>query len=598
MRSGLINLNDPRGYLDALLSWSARRVAPFRTLDAGIALLVTSLCSLLVYHNLGNPALTGIDDENIVQVYGRNLANGFGYVYTPHFEHVEGATSPLWVAIHYALFKVSAHPEPYILAISAWLGVMAVYLSLGIARSASAALALPRWALWIPVLAIAAQPDYFAWTVVTLMDQGLWSTIFLALILVLIREVSDPDVPGHASFLGVLLCILGMLTRPESMLVLPLMLGLAGVVVTVNKGLRAAIGYIAPYSVAVIMTLVALTIAREIYFGHPLPNTYYAKISSHPSDNIFHGLQYVEAFLSSNVLILPAVMAIVLGLLIAVPSLWHSFRTATPLKAAHAVMILIGGAVVFVVGVTVVEGGDHFAGFRMLQPYGPLLCIALVFYLPLSVCGGSLSANRFSAVVWIAVLAGLAFTANHSAFASANKEEGIKEEFTIARDGRRMGDLLNTLGGQLPSVGVLPAGGIAMSYNGRVADLLGLNWAAMAHGSGRRTGLPGHSAFNAQVFWTSPPDLMLPEFIDAASPFGEKQLPGHWELSLLKGLMNEQGFRDDYRPVVLHLGGGAEVFAYARVDFLQRVHDDPRVVAMSWERLRPIPRTIAAAQKP
>src|SRR5882757_9935045 len=97
-----------------------------RMLDVVIALITTALCSFLVYRDLGKPMLTGIDDENITQAYGRNLASGFGYVYTPHFEHVEGATSPLWVAIHYLLYKITAHPEPYILICSAALTALAL----------------------------------------------------------------------------------------------------------------------------------------------------------------------------------------------------------------------------------------------------------------------------------------------------------------------------------------------------------------------------------------------------------------------------------------------------------------------------------------
>src|ERR1700754_746170 len=92
-------------------------------LDAVIALLVTALCSLRVYKDLGKPVLTGIDDENITQVYGQNLANGFGYVYTPNFEHVEGATSPLWVAIHWLFYSLTAKPEPFILIFCTFLTV-------------------------------------------------------------------------------------------------------------------------------------------------------------------------------------------------------------------------------------------------------------------------------------------------------------------------------------------------------------------------------------------------------------------------------------------------------------------------------------------
>src|SRR3569833_1697999 len=186
--------------------------------DAVMAIVVSLLCSLRVYKALGKPALTGIDDENITQVYGQNLAHGFGYVYTPNFEHVEGATSPLWVALHWLLYTITAEPEPFILMCSAACTALASFWALGIARTLSHALSRQRWTLWIPVLAIAAQPNYFHWTVVTMMDQGVWSTIVVGLLYVLIREVIDSRALPRASVLGVLLCALSILARPESML--------------------------------------------------------------------------------------------------------------------------------------------------------------------------------------------------------------------------------------------------------------------------------------------------------------------------------------------------------------------------------------------
>jgi hypothetical protein len=561
--------------------------------DVLIAVLLTALSCFVVYLNLGKPPITGIDDENITQVYGRNMANGFGYVYTPHFEHVEGATSPLWVAVHYLFYKVSDQPEPYVLGLSLVLGVLSVYWLLGIARCTAAALGLRNWTVWIPVLALAAYPDYFAWTVLTMMDQGVWSTIFLALVYVLIKEVSDPDAPERVSILGLMLCVLGSVTRPEAMLLLPLMLALAGVVVAVNKGIWVAARYVTPYLVTVAVPLVALTVARKMYFGYPLPNTYYAKVSSHLKDNIVNGLLYLQSFVSSNVLSLPSVMAVILALLIGIQALLTSIRGATRLSTAHAVMLLVGGFLAFVIGITVLEGGDHFAGFRMLQPYMPLACIALMFYVPVFSNRNSLLASRFSAAAWVAVLATLTLYVNHSEFKEANREEGIKEEFTLARHGRLIGELLNTLApGPLPAVGVLPAGGVALAYNGRVADLLGLNWVEMAHASTRRIGLSGHSAFEPQVFWKYRPEIMVPQLIDAKHPFDESQLPSHWDLSHLKGLMNEQRFRDEYRPVLMHLGD-AEIFAYVRNDFADRIGSDPRIVAMTWERFRPIPQVVS-----
>ncbi len=537
--------------------------------------------------------LTGIDDENITQIYGRNLANGFGYVYTPHFEHVEGATSPLWVALHYVLYKITAHPEPYVLMFSAALTALAIYWSLGIARCISAALALPRWALWIPVLAIAAQPNYFHWTVVSMMDQGLWGALVLGLVFVLVRQVSSSEAPERASALGVVLCVSSMLARPESMLLLPAMLALAGVVVAVNRGVGAALRYVAPYYAAVLLTLTALTALRLTYFGYPLPNTYYAKVSSNPIDNIVMGLHYVVWFLSSNILVVPSVLAAALGLMVGVRSLLTSARAGTRLSAAHSAMLLVGGTMAIVIATIILEGGDHFPGFRLFQPYVPLICVALTFYVPLLADWSRLTLSRMSGLAWTAGIVGATILASYSAFPLTNK--GLKEDFTLAVDGRRIGDLLNALPDQpAPDVGVLPAGGIAVTYHGRVVDLLGLNWAEMGHASGRRTGMPGHSAFNLQVFWKHPPAIMLPTLTDQAHPLVEKQTPGGFDLYVLQGLLNETRFRDDYRPVLMHLGDG-EIFAYARADFVDTHSNDPRIVPMAWERFRPPAPTVSVA---
>src|SRR4051794_8062656 len=161
----LVTLDTPAVQSDTTVQ-PVRAVQPARArrfaimLDAVAALIVTVLCSLLVYKDLGKPALTGIDDENITQVYGQNLAHGLGYVYTPNFEHVEGATSPLWVAVHWLFYSVTAEPEPFILISCTLLTGLALYWSLGIARSLAQSLALPPWTLWIAMLATAAQPNY------------------------------------------------------------------------------------------------------------------------------------------------------------------------------------------------------------------------------------------------------------------------------------------------------------------------------------------------------------------------------------------------------------------------------------------------------
>jgi arabinofuranosyltransferase len=428
---------------------------------------------------------------------------------------------------------------------------------------------------------------------VTMMDQGIWGAIILGLVFVLVRQLSFSDASERASLPGVVLCILGVTARPESMLLLPLMLALAGAIVAVNTGVRAALRYVAPYAAAVLLTLAGLTALRLSYFGYPLPNTYYAKVSSNPIDNIVQGIHYVTGFLSSNLLVVPGLLAALLGLMIAAQSWLTSARTRARLPAAHSVMLLIGGTIAFVVGAIVLEGGDHFPGFRMLQPYVPLMCVALTFYVPLLAGWNQLTPSRTSGLAWSACIVAAILVSSYSAFGVSNK--GLKEDFALAQDGRRIGNLLNTLSDQpAPDVGVLPAGGIAVSYEGRVVDLLGLNWVEMAHASGRRTGMPGHSAFNLDVFWKHPPQIMLPELTGPGHPVDEKQTPARFELYVLQGLMNQKPFRDGYRPVFMHLEDG-ELFAYARADFIQAHKGDPRIEPMDWDRFRPVPPTTVTA---
>lgn len=555
-------------------------------LNAALALGITALCSFRVYKALGTPVLTGIDDENITQVYGQNLARGFGYVYTPNFEHVEGATSPLWVALHWLFYSITDQPEPFILICSAASTALAIFWGLGIARTLSRSLNLPRSTFWIPVLAIAAQPNYFHWTVVTMMDQAVWGTIVVGLLYALTREVIDRRAQPRASVLGVLLCALSVLARPESMLLIPAVLAIAAVVVAVNKSIGAAIRYAAPYFVTVFLTLAALTAARLQYFGYPFPNTYYAKVSSNPIDNIVQGLHYVIGFLHSNVLAVPFVLAVVLAVLIGLQALWSSFRSKTPLSAAHSIALLLGGTLAVVFATLILEGGDHFPGFRMVQPYTPLLAVTLLFYVPLLAGWSRLSLSRTAGFIWCAGVVVATFLSGYSAFASSSK--GLVEDFDLAADGRRMGDLLNGLGDLHADVGVIPAGGIAVTYRGRVVDLLGLNWSEMAHASGRRSGMVGHSGFNLEVFWKHPPELMLPELTKPTGPKNLKGMPANFELSVLQGLMNERRFREEYSPVVLHFGDGT-MFAYARESFVDRHQGDSRIELLPWQQLRDAP---------
>ena len=88
----------------------------------------------------------------------------------------------------------------------------------------------------------------------------------------------------------------------------------------------------------------------------------------------------------------------------------------------------------------------------------------------------------------------------------------LKHEFRIAREGRENGDKLTAMFNDLeywPTVAVITAGGNKLHYDGRVLDLMGLNWPEMAHAERQPGGDKNHSAFNREVFYRWMPDILL-----------------------------------------------------------------------------------------
>jgi hypothetical protein len=157
-------------------------------------------------------------------------------------------------------------------------------------------------------------------------------------------------------------------------------------------------------------------------------------------------------------------------------------------------------------------------------------------------------------------------------------------EFEIAREGRRLGSILNELfeGSPPPSVGAVTVGGLAKAYRGRVWDLMGLCWVDMARaGDGRRTRFRNHSAFDAGVFLDSPPDVALVRFLK-----GEQALTiTSFENLLLDGLHHAAPFRARFVPCQIRLAGSERLAFYARKDWLEG-RRDPRITILDWSDVR------------
>jgi hypothetical protein len=569
-----------------------------------LCLGLTVLVSLLLMSRVDGP-IVGFDDANIFFVYARNVAHGHGFVFNPGGERVEGFTSLLWTLLLVPFFYFSLAPERMIV----WLNMVLVSLAVGgLLRATARCLGRSsnprRGLLGAAILGgwIFLSPPYFFWTVLSLMDTGLWAVLNIFFYLACLRPMARGEWLARDAA-GVAVCAsLLVATRPESLATVPLIL----VVLTV-WGLRATgeaaqrRGLLIPW-LAFALTSLAILSFRKLYFGYLAPNTYYAKVSAERLDNAVAGLIYD----------------------------WHIFHWSVP--CAVGAVAALGGAAWFVkdwvagrgraapgggrlsapaglnaafvltaLGLPLVGGGDHFGSFRFIQPYWPFFMLTPLMMWPrLSSTRFGLSAPRLGKPALMLALTMLiidAFSTRDNWTSQLHSEPKLLWEFVLAQKGRTVGEWLNQLVDRHPEfqgnlkVGVITAGGIAVTYRGPVCDLLGLNNVAMAHASGDRNGLKNHAAFNAGVFFVQRPALVIPfppqqalvsdrsasieDLCWGPAPSRPDGTSDRAAVSqtYLRGTEYTRAFRTAYRPAVVPLNdeGTMGLFAYYRRDILSRL---------------------------
>ncbi|MEE9368223.1 MAG: hypothetical protein V3V05_05090 [Pontiella sp.] len=473
-----------------------------------IGLLVVALGTVLVWLLLGRPT-TGIDDADIFFVYARNFSAGHGFVYNVGGEAVEGFTSMLWTLLCSGFARIFQSLEIPLILLNVVLG--AVTLGACLRRTE-----IPL----IYILILVAAPAWFAWCQVTLMESGLWCLLITLLTLAVAEQ-------RHNTVL--LLLPLLAITRPESMLWGAWLV----LVFSMGKNWKSSL---LPFGVLGLSVL-ALVGFRLWYFGYPVPNTYYAKVSLNGVENIRNGLGYLLNYLTSNVVVLAAA---IFWLVVLVRGLVRG-KTNPDVRTRIALCLLPG------IGIPVLVGGDHFGAARFYQPIWPLLCLLAVG--EWDVFSTRMRREMKWALPCVVLLLSwliFPFTAQ------------LKHEFRIAKEGRETGTALAEMFQdleRLPSVAVITAGGNKLTYSGTVLDLMGLNSTEMAHATGSRSGYKNHSGFNREVFYRWNPDIVLGG--DSAE----------FDSLVLNGLHDEPRFSVMYTKSTLHRNG-AEVQAYFRNEFL------------------------------
>ncbi|HEV3217002.1 MAG TPA: hypothetical protein VGZ27_14825 [Vicinamibacterales bacterium] len=564
---------------------AASQIKAFDAKLLAFLLVVISAAAWLAQF-LSSTPLVGYDDADIFLVYARNIVGGHGFVYNVGGERVEGFTSPAWVMLCAAAMKITAHPEPLLAGINVVAVVAAAYALATYLRDFSARFAALRrleaesTALLL-TSAVVLAPGYIMWTTVSLMDSGLWCvTLLLCAISILRTFLLDSRVQRRSrrAFLVVITAL--AFVRPEAMLWGPIFLALAVFAEwsrdrTVAQSFKAYAAHTVSFATAVAVQ----TVFRLIYFGYPLPNTYYAKASGHLADRVREGVSYFADFVMFNPAFLFSLLMALFVLVVAIrrwrvePD-WPDGRRLAASQICVLAMLLASSVV------PILEGGDHFGLSRMYQPGWPLVAIQAVhagcvlFAPPRRLRRGGPA--LFYGVTALVAAAGFTLwpvlprLSYPSRFAPAGEWNTPRLEMSIAQDMRELGSSFDlAFPAYRPSVGVIVAGGFALSYHGTVIDLMGLNSVAMGHSLTPRVGFRDHAAFDPAVFFTLSPDVVLLSLWSPQRPdwFGFPMLsgvfdalpestPDYWNRravsmaafdgGILKGLLRQRRMAEEY----------------------------------------------------
>ena len=545
-----------------------------------LILFVLFFLTGVYWYGYRNPSI-GIDDANIYQVYMKHLAEGKGLVWNPGGEKVEGFTSLLWTLTGALLYKISpAHVTLLLLALCFSLSFFTLYPVTRFARQLNGTQQKRIAATDLIILSLLLLPrGFMEWNVMSLMETSLWMFLLTTISL----QLAGYYLNGHRINVSrfSLLILLINLTRPESLAYNFLFIAILSVILYADHGWKSLRKVLLPLFVH-IGSLAALIGWRLYYFGYPLPNTYYAKVSSSVKGNIVAGCRYLlRLFYFYPHIAFLLIMALFFG--VAILRKWRA-QKQLPLEVQEKSGLVLLTIVCTGFVLPVLTGGDHFIFGRFFQPVLPLLYLtASNFLLWKQYAGVSIRNSRLAnGALMLAFVFSLLFFSKLTItdFFTTGGSGIIFPEFAVAVQGRAAGEQMNeTFAGcrQYPSIGAMATGGVAYSYNGPTIDLLGLNNTIMAHASGVKSGMRDHASFTKEGFWQLRPQVLGAahggQAIQDTARFSlyenEPGFRNSLMYALMKGIYDDDDFKKAYTPaLVKYKNKEYSVFGYYQNNFL------------------------------
>jgi hypothetical protein len=459
-----------------------------------------------------------VDDAWIHMRVAHNWASGFGPNWNPG-ERVEVSTSPMWMAL-LALGVRLGIPAPS--------GALALMILGAAGAGAGVARLSDGWHARViaPVL-LATLPSFCSWSGMPMEVAFAGGTLAWSAVAALQTRSL-----GGAALTGILACI-SALVRPELMMAIPILVGIAWSQAPRPNRLRVAI--VAALTAGVPLGIFFLL--RYSYYGAFVPNTYVAKVVGVSlGARLRTGVPYVlRAVWTQPVLFIAAIVGIACG------------GPRLRLLGLLSAVVLAGVAW---------TGGDHFAFSRLAIPVIPLVCVlaASVFDLPL---------GRLRIVLGLLLLAEIPWTYRRDMWHMEVSGEFVRNCHTIADAMRH-----------------LPKGTLALSTIGAIGydeferpilDLVGLADPVIARSPRLPGAQHGHEHSDVDYVLSRAPEFVIPFTWGKAVPVSDEverqylQTYRDWWGAGAELVFCDR-FRQRYRPEDLILGNGQHLRIWLRND--------------------------------
>jgi arabinofuranosyltransferase len=449
---------------------AASEPSPSRRTLPWIAFALAAI-PILVHNTLIQPWT--MDDAYIYFRYAENWANGAGIVFNPGV-HVEGYTTILWVALLAAGEAVGLNLELF----SKGLGLAFTLGALGLVAHAHRFVEEldARTSAFAAVL-LGSSGVFAVWSM-SGMDAPMVAFFSLAILLCHARAMANPGDNRAAAITG-LLAGVATLARPECAVVIAVV-GLDRLRSDVTHKRTTVVWMFGAW----LLVYAPYFVWRYAYYGHLLPNTFYAKVGS-TTAQWMRGLRYVGRFVWACLPFALSALALVL------------YGSARQPRYVRLLASILGLQLVYVIGV----GGDAMPAFRFFAFVMPILALLAAAGLT------ELARSERRATVVLALF--VAFNFGQSSGGHELHERVVGA--VVGERGKQIGLWMRAVLPADTKIAVNAAG--AVPYFSRLVtiDMLGLNDAHIAHREmpSMGQGLAGHEKGDGAYVLAQRPDYIV-----------------------------------------------------------------------------------------